>query len=964
MCKCMLYVLLLPLVLHTGQSTGTPFIGASTRATLASASLYSVEIMSLDEVSAPGSNPGAQAQVQGPLHGRGTNSNSTSKHPDLLHEEHKEENLEQQHKNQHQMNHTAAHSTSVGTATTPSSRSTFPQGKRLAFHLVAEPSRLPHVERVRQLERVIVLNYPEAGLVTQSDYSPDNRRGLHTVVSWLARSLLDSPSDTEWFIFLEPGSELILRQEGGGAFSDGGETGQTNNKRGASGSGDKKGNNKKSVSSELKLIVAELEKESVARVGIIEGASLHVQQQGHDQKQSSASTTSRLAFLANELTSDAGELLIIHHYNQAAIDYPVDYNFALSRPLAEALVANERRLRDKIDFVIDPLYEMMQMISKLGDDVAFMRKHAWPIQVREWGTKEIAGNEQDIAARILGDNASATPGVVTSPKLNPHSRGSTSLPSTSSLFRGSTFRFDLSEKTIVIAVKTTAANLRKRVASVWRRAFSLPEAWVRGPQKLEIVYMLDQETALSDAKLAFLQTFEDHTSSGILSFHPKPAKAASETSGDGATTRTKMSRSSHEKQVRTVLPKLIVEEEDVDEENAEINVPPRNPNPAKFNTKTKRFFFEVVSTVLAADNSSSENALLESLPSDLIRHVELYRSELEKSRKDDENNEEIENHLELGDEEEHLDYLFSDSVRESFVILPIKNTKRGHCEKMTSILKHLAVTSDSDPAEVELPAQNGSTAASAFFTIFDFAFVADDDTLLNVPALFDAFKEFDSNQDLYLGERYGYGIQTILPKRKGKDASAQDERLRVSGYDYITTGGGLGLTRSTVSKFRDGYGRDFRCRDPDTPDDMALGQWFSHHLRIPATHHPGFRQRRPQDYPSAYLFAGGEPISFHNVFSRTHDPLRSIWYPYLVREAWKQRLRDEQEVEVNEEQQMLEANKGTTIDDEQHESSIKTHNERKEVPFLLEIFHSIEGSSTSRFNQQQRTRKSRDTADL
>ena len=54
---------------------------------------------------------------------------------------------------------------------------------------------------------------------------------------------------------------------------------------------------------------------------------------------------------------------------------------------------------------------------------------------------------------------------------------------------------------------------------------------------------------------------------------------------------------------------------------------------------------------------------------------------------------------------------------------------------------------------------------------------------------------------------------------------------------------------------------------------MKLGTWFQNELKVPLLHHAGFHQRRPQDYPRAYLnsTAFPAPISFHNIFSQSKD---------------------------------------------------------------------------------------------
>eukprot|EP00392_Amoebophrya_sp_AT5.2_P010311 g10371.t1 len=276
-------------------------------------------------------------------------------------------------------------------------------------------------------------------------------------------------------------------------------------------------------------------------------------------------------------------------------------------------------------------------------------------------------------------------------------------------------------------------------------------------------------------------------------------------------------------------------------------------------------------------------------------------------------------------EQEDLDFLSLDWVQESAVYLPINNTKRGHCGKMSAILNY--------DGYAESP---------------DFLVVSDDDTFWNVPALQDVLREFrhggtvrstassgssgsstaasagtsettETRRDaaLYLGERYGYGVaaQRHTSGRNARRTSAGSSSSPLVGYDYITTGGGMVLNREALQLFREA---GFVCHKEDTPDDMTLGMWFRD-LQVRATHHAGFHQRRPEDYPTEYLyppwssspttsplspkknedsnFAAVEPVSFHNVFSQTMDPLAEIYYPWLIRRELRERL---EKVEVDE----------------------------------------------------------------
>ena len=66
----------------------------------------------------------------------------------------------------------------------------------------------------------------------------------------------------------------------------------------------------------------------------------------------------------------------------------------------------------------------------------------------------------------------------------------------------------------------------------------------------------------------------------------------------------------------------------------------------------------------------------------------------------------------------------------------------------------------------------------------DFYVVSDDDTLWSVDRLLELVKRFDATKDLYAGERYAY----VSPRPGGP------------AYDYVTTGGGMVLTKKSLEK--------------------------------------------------------------------------------------------------------------------------------------------------------------------
>ena len=84
---------------------------------------------------------------------------------------------------------------------------------------------------------------------------------------------------------------------------------------------------------------------------------------------------------------------------------------------------------------------------------------------------------------------------------------------------------------------------------------------------------------------------------------------------------------------------------------------------------------------------------------------------------------------------------------------------------------------------------------------------------------------YDANEPVFIGERYGYGLNT------GR------------GYPYITGGGGMLFSRAAVMAWKNG---NCRCPSPDSPDDMMIGSCLSRFGKI--VHLNNFHQARPDDY--------------------------------------------------------------------------------------------------------------------
>nr|XP_033805998.1 beta-1,3-glucosyltransferase isoform X1 [Geotrypetes seraphini] len=166
------------------------------------------------------------------------------------------------------------------------------------------------------------------------------------------------------------------------------------------------------------------------------------------------------------------------------------------------------------------------------------------------------------------------------------------------------------------------------------------------------------------------------------------------------------------------------------------------------------------------------------------------------------------------------------------VDLGIPNVKRGHCGKTFAILERFLNVSKTS-----------------------WLVIVDDDTLISISRLQNLLGCYASEEPVFLGERYGYGLGT-------------------GGYSYITGGGGMVFSREAVQKL---LHSKCRCYRNDAPDDMVLGMCFSG-LGVSVTHSPLFHQARPMDYPKDYL-AHQVPISFHKHWNL--DPVK-VYFTWLA----------------------------------------------------------------------------------
>lgn len=165
----------------------------------------------------------------------------------------------------------------------------------------------------------------------------------------------------------------------------------------------------------------------------------------------------------------------------------------------------------------------------------------------------------------------------------------------------------------------------------------------------------------------------------------------------------------------------------------------------------------------------------------------------------------------------------------------VPNTERGHCAKLEAIIKR----SVADPRAADKP----------------WLVILDDDTIMSVPRLQKLLACYDPKEPTLLGERYGYGLTGGF------------------GYEYITGGGSMILSRSGIEAL---LSSECSCWEPDSPDDMWLGNCFRR-LGVPLTHSSAFHQAKPNEYVPS-LLAHQTPVSFHKHHDL--DPL-SVYEEYL-----------------------------------------------------------------------------------
>ncbi|KAL0272597.1 UNVERIFIED_CONTAM: hypothetical protein PYX00_005509 [Menopon gallinae] len=171
------------------------------------------------------------------------------------------------------------------------------------------------------------------------------------------------------------------------------------------------------------------------------------------------------------------------------------------------------------------------------------------------------------------------------------------------------------------------------------------------------------------------------------------------------------------------------------------------------------------------------------------------------------------------------------------VEIMIPNVDYGHCRKSEVILEIL----------MRNLVENNT---------LQWVVLADDDTILSVRRIQKLLGCYNPREPVILGERYGYKV------------------LDNYGYNYITGGGGVVLSREAVMRLSGG---NCRCPRETTPDDMFLLGICARKMNIGLVHIPLFHQARPNDYNSDYLKIGN-PISFHKHWMTDPVQIYKDWF--------------------------------------------------------------------------------------
>ena len=188
----------------------------------------------------------------------------------------------------------------------------------------------------------------------------------------------------------------------------------------------------------------------------------------------------------------------------------------------------------------------------------------------------------------------------------------------------------------------------------------------------------------------------------------------------------------------------------------------------------------------------------------------------------------------------HLRY-YSDVVDNAIPTeyIGVENTERGHCQKLFNIINKFSTDKE--------------------WKDMKWLVVIDDDTVMNFQRLQRLLACYDPTEPIFMGERYGYGVNTVP---------------RAHGYEYITGGGGMILSREGAAKVITG---GCTCPSIDTPDDMWLGMCFRR-FDIPTVHINSLHQAKPNEYVEEFL-QHRYLVSFHKHLNV--DPMKDVYERFL-----------------------------------------------------------------------------------
>ncbi|CEF62110.1 Beta-1,3-glucosyltransferase [Strongyloides ratti] len=157
----------------------------------------------------------------------------------------------------------------------------------------------------------------------------------------------------------------------------------------------------------------------------------------------------------------------------------------------------------------------------------------------------------------------------------------------------------------------------------------------------------------------------------------------------------------------------------------------------------------------------------------------------------------------------------------STIKLDIPNVSKGHCEKTLGIIKYFVKNKK--------------------FESFNWLIIGDDDTLFNIPKLYEMLSCVNYKYSIVVGERYGFRHRENL----------------IDSYDYPTGGSGMFFTREAAKIIAE----NCLCATHTTPDDMAIGYCIRKY-DIRFFHSPALHQSSINSYSETYL-RQTTPISFH-----------------------------------------------------------------------------------------------------